>query len=42
MFRDWKLAPDMVTQKLAALLFFYVQVLKRGGASPRDGELYLL
>src|ERR1022692_4648900 len=30
MFREWKLAPNTVTQKLAALRFFYVQVLKRG------------
>jgi site-specific recombinase XerD len=29
MFREWKLAPNTVTQKLAALRFFYVQVLKR-------------
>src|SRR6202453_2447713 len=26
----WKLAPNTVTQRLAALRFFYVQVLKRG------------
>ena len=30
MFREWKLAPNTVTQRLAALRFFYVQVLKRG------------
>ena len=29
-FREWKLAPNTVTQRLAALRFFYVQVLKRG------------
>jgi integrase/recombinase XerD len=29
MFREWMLAPNTVTQKLAALRFFYVQVLKR-------------
>jgi hypothetical protein len=26
----WKLSPGTVTQRLAALRFFYVQVLKRG------------
>jgi integrase/recombinase XerD len=30
MFRDWKLAPSTVTQRLAALRFLYIQVLKRG------------
>jgi hypothetical protein len=30
MFRTWKLAPNTVTQRLAALLFLYIQVLKRG------------
>jgi site-specific recombinase XerD len=30
MFREWRLAPNTVTHKLAALRFFYVQVLKRG------------
>jgi integrase/recombinase XerD len=30
MFRDWKLAPNTVTQRLAALRFLYIQVLKRG------------
>jgi integrase/recombinase XerD len=30
MFREWKLAPNTVTQRVAALRFFYVQVLKRG------------
>ena len=30
MFREWKLAPHIVTQRVAALRFFYVQVLKRG------------
>jgi len=30
MFREWKLAPNTVIQRLAALRFFYVQVLKRG------------
>src|SRR3984893_2145253 len=30
MFRDWKLAPSTVTQRLAALRFLYIQVLKWG------------
>src|SRR3979490_3005996 len=30
LFTPWKLAPNTVTQRLAALRFFYVQVLKRG------------
>ena len=30
LFRRWKLAPNTVTQRLAALRFFYVQVLKKG------------
>ena len=30
MFRTWKLAPNTVAQRLAALRFLYVQVLKRG------------
>jgi integrase/recombinase XerD len=30
MFTRWKLAPNTVTQRLAALRFFYIQVLKRG------------
>jgi hypothetical protein len=30
MFREWKLAPNTVTQRVAALRFFYVQVLKWG------------
>jgi hypothetical protein len=30
LFTGWKLAPNTVTQRLAALRFFYVQVLKRG------------
>ena len=30
MFRTWKLAQNTVTQQLAALQFFYIQVLKRG------------
>ena len=30
LFTRWKLAPNTVTQRLAALRFFYVQVLKRG------------
>ena len=30
LFTRWKLAPNSVTQRLAALRFFYVQVLKRG------------
>jgi site-specific recombinase XerD len=29
MFRTWKLAPSTVTQRLAALRFLYIQVLKR-------------
>ncbi len=29
-FTRWKLPPNTVTQRLAALRFFYVQVLKRG------------
>jgi integrase/recombinase XerD len=29
MFRTWKLAPNTVTQRLAALRFLYIQVLKR-------------
>ena len=29
LFTRWKLAPGTVTQRLAALRFFYVQVLKR-------------
>jgi site-specific recombinase XerD len=29
MFRDWKLAPNTVTQRLAALRFLYIRVLKR-------------
>ena len=29
MFRKWKLAPNTVAQRLAALRFFYIQVLKR-------------
>jgi integrase/recombinase XerD len=29
MFRTWKLSPNTVTQRLAALRFFYIQVLKR-------------
>jgi integrase/recombinase XerD len=36
MFREWKLAPNTVTQRLAALRF-YVQVLKRGWSLPRSG-----
>jgi integrase/recombinase XerD len=32
MFRTWKLAPNTVTQRLAALRFLYIQVLKRGGS----------
>ena len=46
MFRTWKLAPNTVTQRLAALRFFYIQVLKRawsvaseeGLASSRDSQ----
>jgi integrase len=30
MFTLWKFAPNTVTQRLAALRFFYIQVLKRG------------
>lgn len=30
MFRTWKLSPNTVTQRLAALRFFYIKVLKRG------------
>jgi hypothetical protein len=30
MFTRWKPAPNTVTQRLAALRFFYIQVLKRG------------
>jgi integrase/recombinase XerD len=30
MLTRWKLAPNSVTQRLAALRFFYIQVLKRG------------
>jgi integrase/recombinase XerD len=30
LFTQWKLAPNTVTQRLAALRFFYVKVLKRG------------
>jgi integrase/recombinase XerD len=30
MFREWNLAPNTVTQRLAALRFFCVQVLKPG------------
>ena len=30
LFTRWKLAPNTVTQRLAALRFFYVQVLQRG------------
>ena len=30
LFTRWKLGPNTVTQRLAALRFFYVQVLKRG------------
>ena len=30
LFTRWKLTPNTVTQRLAALRFFYVQVLKRG------------
>jgi len=30
MFRTWKLSPITVTQRLAALRFLYIQVLKRG------------
>jgi integrase/recombinase XerD len=30
LFRKWKLAPNTVSQRLAALRFFYIQVLKQG------------
>jgi len=30
MFTRWKLAPNIVTQRLAALRLLYIQVLKRG------------
>ena len=30
LFTRWKLSPNTVIQRLAALRFFYVQVLKRG------------
>jgi Phage integrase, N-terminal SAM-like domain len=30
MFRTWKLAPNTIAQRLAALRFLYIQVLKRG------------
>jgi integrase/recombinase XerD len=30
MFRTWKLSPNTVTQRLAALRFLCIQVLKRG------------
>jgi hypothetical protein len=30
MFRTWNLAPNTVSQRLAALRFLYIQVLKRG------------
>ena len=30
MFRIWKLAPNTITQRLAALRFLYIQALKRG------------
>ena len=30
MFTQWKLAPNTVSQRLAALRFFYTQVLKQG------------
>jgi site-specific recombinase XerD len=33
MFRTWKLAPNTVAQRLAALRFLYIQVLKRGWSS---------
>ena len=35
MFRTWKPAPNTVTQRLAALRFLYIQVLKRGMGSCR-------
>src|ERR1700744_2714425 len=30
LFRKWKLAPNTVSQRLAALRFLYIQVLKQG------------
>src|SRR5258705_13264445 len=30
MFTRWKIAPNTVTHRLAALRFFYIQLLKRG------------
>ena len=33
MFREWKLSQNTVSQRLAALRFFYTQVLKRTWAS---------
>ncbi len=30
MFRTWKLGPNTVSQRLTALRFLYIQVLKRG------------
>jgi site-specific recombinase XerD len=35
MFTRWKLAPNTVTQRLAALRFFYIQVLSEAGVRPR-------
>ena len=42
MFRTWKLAPNTVAQRLAALRFLYIQVLKRGWSAaetpyPKEG-----
>src|SRR6266404_5814797 len=39
LFTRWKLAPNTVTQRLAALRFFYVQVLKRGWSSKRSAAV---
>ena len=33
MFRAWKLAPNTIAQRLAALRFLYIQVLKRGSSA---------
>jgi site-specific recombinase XerD len=34
MFTRWKLAPNTVTKRIAALRCFYIQVRKRGWQSP--------
>ena len=35
LFRKWKLAQNTVSQRLAALRFFYIQVLKQSWSTPR-------